>query len=402
MKCSDLILNNNNIRTCIDEIAREGWDSLVNKQEPLPNKFISASNNYFLEQFYWDSFFISLGLKEGSVKEHELAKGIVENFFFMLDKKGYIPNSYHKYDTRSQTPYLTSMIGIVDKLFDNREWLKEAYDYAVREYENVWVSNPHITSTGLSKYHDSKGGNGADIDAENESGWDLTSRFLGRASKINAIDLNSNLFKYEHDFLEIAMKLEKSGDGELWRRKMQKRKALINQYMWNEKEGLFFDYDFEQGKKVDVRSLAVYSAMWAGLASREQAKRLVSNLELFEYDFGLATCDRDYGFKDKQWNYPNGWAPLQFLTIEGLKNYGYHDDADRLAYKWLKLCADNKINNGSWDEKYSVVKNIPRTDDNRYTHQTQLSMTKGVFIALFEDIQRKYQGISIAHSNQKQ
>ena len=56
-----------------------------------------------------------------------------------------------------------------------------------------------------------------------------------------------------------------------------------------------------------------------------------------------------------QWAYPNGWAPLHFLIILGLRRYGYEGDAQRIAEKWLKTNLDWFTNHGVFLEKYNVV-----------------------------------------------
>lgn len=80
--------------------------------------------------------------------------------------------------------------------------------------------------------------------------------------------------------------------------------------------------------------------MWAKLATPEQAERMVKNLDKFEYAGGLATCPPDQSIgrtivPPMQWDYPNGWVPLNWIVIEGLKKYGYDEAAERIAKKWV-------------------------------------------------------------------
>lgn len=123
----------------------------------LENPYV-VPGGQFNEMYGWDSYFIILGL----LRDHheELAKGMVENFFFEIDHYGDVLNANRTYYlTRSQPPFLTSMILAVyeaDKArgVEDRDWLEKAYGYALRDYEQ-WTAPPHLAGdTGLSRYFD--------------------------------------------------------------------------------------------------------------------------------------------------------------------------------------------------------------------------------------------------------
>ncbi|MBR9677458.1 alpha,alpha-trehalase [Candidatus Woesearchaeota archaeon] len=368
------------------------------KIQELPHNFIPASsdilirkdgeeNKYpkdkilsFKTQFYWDSMFIIKGLEQEN--DLKTIKNMIENFFFMFEQLGFIPNSFNRNDTRSQPPLLTEMILTYYNLSNDKKWLKKAYDTTKKEYE-YWTTKHHLTITNLSRYYDLTHYNGESEDAENESGWDLTPRFENKAHIVCPIDLNCFLNKYEKDLSKISkiLGLKKEIN---WEEKSKKRIELINKYLWDEKNGLFFDYCFESNKKLKTKTLASFVPLWTKTASQHQAKKLVSNLKLFEHEFGLSTTDQNYGAKSKQWNYPNGWAPLHYLVIKGLLNYGFIDDAKRIATKWLYLCSENFLQKNYFEEKYSIVKNKKKIDDPRYSHQKNLHWTQAVFLALYD------------------
>jgi alpha,alpha-trehalase len=123
----------------------------------LENRYVVPGGR-FNEMYGWDSYFIIRGLvRDGRV---ELAKGMVENFFFEIEHYGGVLNANRTYYlTRSQPPFLTSMILAVNDAqkasgHANSEWLARAYDYAVKDHE-LWTSEPHRAgSTGLSRYFD--------------------------------------------------------------------------------------------------------------------------------------------------------------------------------------------------------------------------------------------------------
>jgi alpha,alpha-trehalase len=122
----------------------------------LPNRYVVPGGR-FNEMYGWDSYFIILGLVED--KKTELAKGMVENFFFEIENYGAILNANRTYYfTRSQPPFLSSMIREVyehqtDKP-SSKAWLAKAYDYAKRDYA-LWASPVHRAgNTGLARYRD--------------------------------------------------------------------------------------------------------------------------------------------------------------------------------------------------------------------------------------------------------
>jgi len=122
----------------------------------LPNRYVVPGGR-FNEMYGWDSYFIVLGLVAD--KRVELARGMIENFFFEIENYGSVLNANRTYYlTRSQPPFLTSMIREVYEHPANvsisKAWLAKAYGYAKRDY-NVWTTSPHLAGdTGLARYDD--------------------------------------------------------------------------------------------------------------------------------------------------------------------------------------------------------------------------------------------------------
>jgi len=144
---------------------------------------------------------------------------------------------------------------------------------------------------------------------------------------------------------------------------------------------------------LETKSLATYFPLWVEIVENSKARFLVRNLKHFEHEFGLSTTDQTYNMKNKQWSYPNGWAPLHFIVINGLRKYDFNEDANRITKKWLKLCASRYERNKHWEEKYLVVSpkdiiliGIRREDDLRYKHQTELYWSQAVFIFLYKQL----------------
>ena len=115
---------------------------------------------------------------------------------------------------------------------------------------------------------------------------------------------------------------------------------------------MFFDYNFDKTARSTYDYITTFYPLWVGLATVEQAEAVKKNLGIFERAGGLATSNRD---NNVQWDLPNGWAPTQLLAIEGLRRYGFHDDANRVSYKFLSTVAENFRRDGTIREKYNVV-----------------------------------------------
>jgi alpha,alpha-trehalase len=188
-----------------------------------------------------------------------------------------------------------------------------------------------------------------------ESGFDISFRFgaYGAATHHYApVCLNSLLYKTENDLEQISELLGKHSDAETWRERAEARKHNIEKYLWDGERGLFFDYDFTEGRRSTYRYLTTYYPLWAGLATPEQAKAVVKNLSTFEQAGGLAMSPEQSG---AQWDYPYGWAPVEMLAIQGIRRYGFNEDADRLSSKFLSTVLENFARDGTIREKYNVV-----------------------------------------------
>jgi alpha,alpha-trehalase len=366
------------------QIRRMRIQQALRVSEILPNPFIPASDGFFKEQFYWDSFFIFQGLKHKGKAGREMAIGMVENFFHLLERYGYIPNSQTNFD-RSQPPFLSSMVRDVYAMKKDQEWLRRAYARVSFEYKDFWTCKPRLCHRGLSRYYNASEIHNIDRDmaygAMQESGWDNTLRFGGdsrdsyvsgsRMHQCLPVDLNSLLYKYETDLAWMAGILGNRTDKADWERLARERKDEINSLMW---DGFYYDYDFDRGKIMLSKTLAAFFPLWTGLADKPMAKALRESLFLFEYEDGIAATEKALGHESLQWGYPNAWAPLQWIAARGLERYGYRKDAERIKKKFLSAIKKEK----GYPEKISADRKAKRIDDPRYPHQKNSFWTWGV------------------------
>jgi alpha,alpha-trehalase len=163
-----------------------------------------------------------------------------------------------------------------------------------------------------------------------ESGWDFSCRWFKdvndfstiHTTEIIPVDLNCLLFHLEETLLEAYKLSNNTTQQNLFAEGTTKRKAAIQQYCWNDQEQFYFDYDFVAGKQKELQTIAAAFPLYFKVASHEQAKTVASIIEKIFYNPWRNNNTRNNG---QQWDAPNGWAPLQWITIQGLENYGMHD-----------------------------------------------------------------------------
>jgi alpha,alpha-trehalase len=357
----------------------------------LPNRSVSPSTGIFRnDQFYWDSYFIILGLVKE--KKVELAKGMVENFVYLFKRFDIIPmrNRYYNLGT-SQIPFFTSMIFEVFEIIQQKGWLKKMAETAADELSLYWMNEKltekHLVHKGLSRYCDHYI---THLGAEHESGWDMTSRFHDRCLDYLPVDLNSCLYKYETDLARAFEILKNPQRSARYKKQAAARKKQMNELMWNEKIHFFCDYNYRTRQHSQFLSVAGFYPLWSRLASPEQAAAVREHvLPLFEVEFGITNTQKENLSSDlKQHDHPNGWPHQQFIVIQGLLNYGYREDAKRLAVKWLDMNKRIYEETGKFWERYHVVKgNVVTEDSDRYVLQSGFGWTNAVFVRLCHEFE---------------
>lgn len=355
----------------------------------LPQPYITPNRDMFSELYYWDSFFIVQGLR-GTAHEERILD-TAENLRFMQARFGRIPNANRYYFlSRSQPPFFSQIIRLgvevlqKGKALDLEEWLSEMYLYACQEYQSVWMGTEfpdhRCVYRGLSRYYDLNIWHNS---AEAESGWDMTSRFFHRCLDFLPIDLNCILLQYEKDLAYFAGLLGKKSEEQRWLKTADLRSEAMQNVFWNEGHGFFMDFDFVNQCQSPLITMGGMFALWSELATPEQAIHIVNVMTReLETDHGLLTTSRQAFSTETQrgqWDYPNGWAPLHFIAVEGLLKYGYKSDALRIAKKWNDLVAGIFNQSAGIHEKYNVVEGGAAASE-RYSHQLGFGWTNSVFL----------------------
>ncbi|HWB39373.1 MAG TPA: trehalase family glycosidase [Candidatus Saccharimonadales bacterium] len=362
-------------------------ESLLGLPHPYLVPSYQAKTGFdYNELYYWDSYFMVQGMLDANHKD--LVSGILEDLIYLFKRFKVIPNASRTYLTgRSQPPLLTTFIFDVYETYQpGDKWLASAMKTAEQEYDTVWMGvkkpNERQVYQGLSRYYDI---NYLHDLAEAESGWDMTPRFDRRALNFLPVDLNALLYKYETDFARAARILGKEDAATKWDEAAETRKATMNKLMWDKVRGLYYDYNYVKKKRGPISSLAAFFPMWAGMVDEKQAASLVKGLRRFEYKGGLTTTDTlpigqfVLGSTPTQWSYPNGWAPLHFIVVQALERYGYHEDARRIAMKWLKTNTWWFNENGLFLEKYNVVAPDKPPLKGLYPSQTGFGWTNAIY-----------------------
>jgi alpha,alpha-trehalase len=322
----------------------------------------------------------------GSAHE-QLIEDMTENMAYLLGRFGLIPNASRYYFlSRSQPPFFTQMMWLAYESKvrrgheDARSFLARMLGLAAAEHEIVWLgkAQPHhrLVHEGLSRYFDI---NYLDMLASCESGWDHSTRCADRWLEHLPVDLNSILYRREMDMARAADLLGQHERATAWRSQAEGRAATMRRLMWSDEAGFFFDYNFVAQRIDPTPTLAGFYPMWAGVATDEQAARMVDGwLMRFEHAGGLvASLTSQTG---RQWAYPNGWAPLQWVVATGLERTGFADDAMRLREKWCRTCTRAFATSGVLWEKYNVVEPEAAGEGGLYGHVTGFGWTNGVFV----------------------
>ncbi|MDW7680218.1 MAG: trehalase family glycosidase [bacterium] len=400
----------------IYDCIREHWENSVRHITddrgdligmPFPYTVPCPEGEEMQNYFYWDIYFINIGLiGHGLI---ELAKNNVDNLLFMVERYGFVPNGNRTFFlNRSQLPFLGLMLKQIFDETGDEQWLARAFQIWKKEYK-FWKEK-RMTTTGLNHhfhhsdkdnllkfYHDElayrikfqpknleeKLEIAAYFLAEAETGWDFSPRFSGRCADFIPIELNCILYLCEKYAAQFSQILGEKESEEVWSQLAQQRQRLIHQFLWHEEQGFFYDYDFINDRHSPIASLAGFAPLWVNLASEKQAELVVKNLPRFEHEYGVAVCEQSEQKTVFQWDYPNGWAPMFYVVIQGLLNYDYKSDAERIAEKYLSVVTENYKTTGKLWEKYNVVEGSIRVK-NEYEIVSMLGWTAGVFVYCYQ------------------
>lgn len=401
---------------------------------PLPYPYVVPGGR-FGELYYWDSYFTMLGLEASG--RHDLVRAMTDNFAYLIDTYGHIPNGTRSYYlSRSQPPVFALMTTLFAA---GKPEAALSYLPRLRREHAFWMHGAETLPAGcahrrvvrlpdgclLNRYWDDHAHPREEAYAEDtetakrsarpchvvfrdlraaaESGWDFSSRWLDdldslssiRTTALLPVDLNALLWHAEQ---HIATLCDTSGDSAgaaHYRALAEARQRAMERYLWDEQAGTWTDFDWHRGVPRQMLTAAIAMPMFVGLGDRERAARVATAIETrLLVAGGIATTEM---LSAQQWDQPNGWAPLQWIAIEGLRRHGFHTLADTIARRWLATVENLYTREGKLVEKYMLQHGHPAQggDGGEYPLQDGFGWTNGVVRALLR--QDVGSGASAAH-----
>jgi alpha,alpha-trehalase len=414
-----------NERAAITHHIDSLWDQLTRSTKTAPrySSLLSLPEPYvvpggrFREMYYWDSYFTMLGFAESG--RQDLAEHMVRNFAYLIDTYGHVPNGTRSYYlSRSQPPFFYAMVGLLspqDPAVSYARYLPE-----LRREHAFWMEGEAGLKPGiahrrvvampdgavLNRHWDdadtprdesyredaelarSSGRNAPqlyrDLRAAAESGWDFGSRWFAdgktlatiNTTEIIPIDLNSLLFGLEQAIkVGCARAKDTACVSEFTQRAGARRKA-VNRYLWDAADGVYRDYGWVKQTQVPRVSAATVYPLFVAMADKPQAAavaRVVSR-DLLKAG-GIVTSLLTTG---QQWDAPNGWPPLQWMSVSGLRQYSILPLAETIACRWMSGVNRVYAENGKLVEKYDVVATGRPGGGGEYPNQDGFGWTNGI------------------------
>lgn len=407
------------------------WDKLVRSDSVTAGSLIELPFPYivpggrFNEMYYWDSYFTLLGLQVSG--KDQLVEDMVDNFAWLIQTYGFIPNGTRTYYlSRSQPPFFALMVELLATI-KGEEVLSEYLPQLVAEHQ-FWMkgegqlnrNNNAIRrvvkladNSVLNRYWDNDSiprpeAYKEDVEtasriaikpeityrnlrAAAESGWDFSARWFRdglsletiHTTEIIPVDLNSLLYHLERTIAKAYALKDDRRNSEFFSAKAEVRKRAILKYCWNPTAGYFMDYDFVAEKHTGFYSLAGMAPLYFSIAEKDQAEKVAQNIKAyFLFPGGLSST---LILSGQQWDGPNGWAPLQWMSYKGLRQYGQDILADTLKARWLKTVLNQYLESGKLLEKYNVVYPGIPGGGGEYPNQDGFGWTNGVYLKMLEE-----------------
>ena len=426
---------------------------------PLPYPYIVPGGR-FREIYYWDSYFTMLGLEQSG--EIEMIASMIRNFDFLIKKYGHIPNGNRTYYlSRSQPPFFSLMVQLLaqhkgDSVY--RKYLpalEKEYNYWMQGAANLkrGAASKYVVrlpdGTILNRYWDNSDAPRQesyreDIEVANEavrnfimvaifkdaahqkkaseqvrkivyrhlragatSGIDFSSRWFADGKNLATIhttdfipvDLNSLLYNLE-SVLALAHRVNGNQKASAaYDAKAKNRMAAVVKYCWNATSNFYTDYDFVNTVQSSAITPAGLYPFCMFPLSDSLHRQAIAAGEVVRQKLlkpgGIVTSTENTG---QQWDAPNGWAPLQWMSIWGLDRAGQSALAREIAARWVKLNKDVFDRTGRLMEKYNVEQTELEAGGGEYPSQDGFGWTNGVLLRLSQMLQTNTGKINFPHS----
>jgi len=412
------------------DLLTRGSDKQVEHSSliPLPNRYVVPGGR-FREVYYWDSYFTMLGLADSG--RIGLIRDMVENFAYLIDEVGFIPNGNRTYYcSRSQPPFFALMVGLLAEVSADEAvyarflpQLKREYAFWMAEADTLCVEEPAhrrvvMSPDGLlNRYWDdaaiprqesfaedielaqsvSRDSEQLyrDVRAGAESGWDYSPRWFEdrhsmksiRTTKVIPVDLNTLMYNLEATLARICKTHGSNADAKAFDARAENRKKLLQNLFFDDASGMFMDLSLSDFSVTGTLSIAAAYPLFFGIATQVQAERVALCIHRdFLKAGGWVTSNYDTG---QQWDSPNGWAPMQWITYCGLERYGYHDEAQTGARRWIEDNIAIYQKHGRLLEKYNVLSSGLAGTGGEYEVQDGFGWTNAVLLRLMQKVRQE-------------
>ncbi len=418
---ADLVAERVDIARHIDTL----WDPLTRSSAsapafssllPVPEPYVVPGGR-FRELYYWDSYFTMLGLAQSG--RRDLVEHMVHDFAHLIDVYGHVPNGTRSYYlSRSQPPFFFAMVGLLDT--DDPAAAYAQYLPQLRREYAFWMEGEAGLKRGgvhrrvvalpdgavLNRYWDDadtpreesyredtelaeqSGRNASqlyrDLRAAAESGWDFSTRWFADGqtlkvidtTEIVQIDLNSLLFGLEQAIGSGCTRAANARCAAEFKRRAASRRRAVNRYLWDRNLGVYHDYRWTQHRQIPRLSAATLYPLFVAMADQRQADAVAqaTSVNLLKGG-GIVTTPVVSG---QQWDAPNGWAPVQWIAIAGLRNYSLAPLAERVACRWMENVNRVYSESGKLVEKYDVSAVGRPGGGGEYPTQDGFGWTNGV------------------------
>ena len=389
----------------------EDKDDLVGLPYPYT---VPSPDEMFREMYYWDTYFTNVGLIAiGNIRQ---AKNNADNVAFLVNKIGYMPNSNRAHHLgQSQPPFYFRMVSDIYDVSEDNDWLSFHYDTLAKEYK-FWMTQ-RISPNGLNYYGPTakkeltperiehyyayfasrfdgfstddfalKTAAAHTITTLCESGWDCCSRFGIDGPFYNPVDLNSLLYGLESTMARFS-KILGRGEESLWSDRAQSRKEKMDKFLFCKEKGIYLDWNFRDEKHSSVVSVASYVPYFVGMEADPEKAMQILQTELL-LPFGVSCCVPSVYPYPLQWDYPNVWAPLQYIAYISCINCGYKDLALSIAERYMKLLETDFAKTHNLWEKYNGI--TGQVVNAEYTAPPMLGWTAGIYLAFCRAVGREF------------
>ncbi len=321
----------------------------------------ATGKNYYTGYFYghlydWDQYFETITqLYLGW--DTTFGRNGVEIFLDLQKENGHIQRSscslYPEQLSEHVKPFLSQICLVLFGRDGQIDFLKENdfyYYNRLKKYILRWLNRPN-NFKGLAVW-DSAMHSGMDNQHERAGYW-------GDCFGCG-VDLNCYLVRECRAFAKIAFLFGKKEDEKEFLSYAETLKNTINEIMWNEEDGFYYDIDIRTGEQIKVRYIGVFATLWAEVANEQRAKYMIENYLFNEKEFNrgfiypaLSAAMPGYTNVYLDTDIPMGcswraytWVPTNYYLFHSLRKYGYKDAATHLA----KVTFDQIIKNG--DREY--------------------------------------------------